>query len=131
MIFILVIVLIMFFTLLLEVGNPSIIVFAVLTIFLITGILTLDEALSGFSNEGMLTVALLFIVAGAIQKSGFIEKIMNTRLTRSNSLIGTMVRFFVPISAFSAFLNNTPIVVTLTPILKNGVRIMRLHLQRC
>ncbi|MGG3739456.1 SLC13 family permease [Aeribacillus pallidus] len=116
--FVLFMVALMFGGLMLEVARPDMIVFVVLTVFLLTGILTPEEALKGFSNQGMLTIALLFIIAGAIQKSGIIDRALATILKNSRSIPGTMVRVFVPVSGFSAFLNNTPIVVALTPILR-------------
>ncbi|UOQ93141.1 anion permease [Halobacillus shinanisalinarum] len=118
MIFVLVMIIAMLGGLLFEVARPDIVIFTVLTIFLITGILTPEEALRGFSNQGMLTIALLFVVAGAVQKSGIIEGVMKSWLNKSKSLLGSMVRFFVPTSILSGFLNNTPIVVTFTPMIK-------------
>ncbi|MEK4300801.1 SLC13 family permease [Oceanobacillus sp. FSL W8-0428] len=118
MIFVLILLLTMFAVLILEAARPDVVIFSVLIILMLSGILTVDEALSGFSNEGMLTVALLFIVAGVVQKSGLINQMMNKWLKNSRSPRGSMMRFFVPTSAISAFLNNTPIVVTLTPIIK-------------
>jgi di/tricarboxylate transporter len=105
--------------LIVEIARPGLIIFSVLVILLLFGILTPREALGGFSNEGMLTVALLFIVAGAVQKSGMTDYIVEKWLRKSRTETGAMVRFFVPISMLSAFLNNTPIVVTFTPIIKN------------
>lgn len=118
LIFVLVIVTAMLIGLFFEIARPEIIVFTVLTIFLITGILTPEEALRGFSNEGMLTIALLFIVAGAIQKSGILERFITSWLDQGNSLLGSMARFFIPTTLLSGFLNNTPIVVALTPLIK-------------
>ena len=118
MVFLLILLLTMFAVLIFEVARPDMVIFTVLIILLLSGILTVDEALSGFSNEGMLTIALLFILAGAVQKSGLIQQLMEKWLKNSRTLIGSMLRFFVPTSAFSAFLNNTPIVVTFTPIIK-------------
>ncbi|ALX50112.1 SLC13 family permease [Lentibacillus amyloliquefaciens] len=119
MIVVLILIAAMLAGLIFEVARPDMVIFSVLVILLLTDILTVDEALSGFSNEGMLTVALLFIVAGAVQKSGLIDQMMAKWLENSRTQTGTMLRFFVPTSAFSAFLNNTPIVVTFTPIIKN------------
>ncbi len=118
MLFVMVMIVVMLTALLFEWARPDMIVFSVLTIFLIFGILTPDEALVGFSNEGMLTIALLFIVAGTVQKSGLIDVLMKRWLTNSQSNNISIFRFFVPASLFSAFLNNTPIVVTFTPIVK-------------
>src|SRR5690625_3642385 len=118
MMFVLILLLTMFAVLIFEVARPDMVIFSVLVILLLSGVLTVDEALSGFSNEGMLTVALLFIVAGAVQKSGLINHMMEKWLENSRTNTGTMLRFLVPASAFSAFLNNTPIVMTFTPIIK-------------
>ncbi|WP_010531888.1 SLC13 family permease [Lentibacillus jeotgali] len=118
MMFVLILILAMLAGLMFEIARPDMVIFSVLVLLLLSGILTVDEALSGFSNEGMLTVALLFVVAGAVQKSGLIDRMMEKWLQNSKSHTGSMARFFVPTSAFSAFLNNTPIVVTFTPIVK-------------
>ncbi|GGB60498.1 sodium:sulfate symporter [Lentibacillus populi] len=119
LVFVLVMVTAMLIGLLAEISRPEIIVFTVLTIFLVTGILTPEEALDGFSNEGMLTIALLFIVAGAVQNSGIMERFITSWLAKSKSLLESMARFFIPTSILSGFLNNTPIVVTLAPLIKN------------
>ncbi|MGM7702947.1 SLC13 family permease [Pseudalkalibacillus sp. Hm43] len=118
MVFVLVMVIGMLAALLYEWARPDMIVFSVVVIFLVTGLLTPQEALRGFSNQGMLTVALLFIVAGAVQKHGIIEHYMQNWLNKSRTIKGSMLRFFIPTASFSAFLNNTPIVVTFTPIIK-------------
>ncbi|ENH96211.1 sulfur deprivation response regulator [Gracilibacillus halophilus YIM-C55.5] len=118
MIFVLIVIIAMFVALVLEIARPDLIVFSALVVFLLTGILTPEEALSGFSNQGMLTIALLFIVAGAVQKHGLIEEMMTKWLDKSKSVKSSMIRFFMPTSISSAFLNNTPIVVTFTPMIK-------------
>ena len=53
-----------------EVLGTDIIVFIALGLLVCTGIITPREATVGFANEGMLTVAILFVVAAAIQNTG-------------------------------------------------------------
>lgn len=118
MIFTFIVVLIMLIGLIKEIARPDVIVFTALSVFFITGILTAEEAFAGFANQGMLTVALLFIVAGAIQKSGLVEQIIFSLLKKGKSDNRTLFTFLLPITAASAFLNNTPIVMTLTPIVR-------------
>ncbi|PWU67180.1 SLC13 family permease [Gracilibacillus dipsosauri] len=118
MVFVLSMIILMFAALLLELARPDIIVFSALVIFVLTGLLTPEEAFNGFSNQGMLTIALLFIVAGAVQKHGIIDRIMKKWLNKGKHVKGSMIRFFIPLSLSSAFLNNTPIVVTFTPMIK-------------
>ncbi|KHE67416.1 SLC13 family permease [Halobacillus sp. BBL2006] len=102
----------------LELARPDLIVFSTLFIFIMLGLVTPEQALIGFSNQGMLTIALLFIVAGVFEKSGLVERLMSSFLAKAMSHRGALSRLVIPISGFSAFLNNTPIVVTLTPIVR-------------
>ena len=50
--------------------RPGMILFSVVVLFLCAGILTPKEMLEGFSNKGMITVALLFLVSEGIRQSG-------------------------------------------------------------
>ncbi|MCD2138549.1 SLC13 family permease [Salinicoccus halitifaciens] len=122
MVFVAAMIALMLISLLFEVARADFLVFLFLVIFLLSGVISTEQALSGFSNEGMLTVLLLFIVAGAIQKHGIIENFIYRILGETKSMRGSMVKLLPPISLVSAFLNNTPIVVTLTPILRNWAR---------
>jgi di/tricarboxylate transporter len=110
---VLIIVTIMVVCLIKEVARPDIIVFFTTSTLLLLGILTPAEALQGFSNEGMLTIALLFIVAGAIQQSGLINRVVKKILGQSSHPRKVLIRMMLPVSALSAFMNNTPIVVML------------------
>ncbi|MDQ0430764.1 di/tricarboxylate transporter [Planomicrobium stackebrandtii] len=118
MIFVLIVIVAMVSALLFEIARPDMIVFSALVVLLLSGILTTEEALRGFSNPGMLTIALLFIVVGTVQKHGLIDQMMIGWLNKGKSLKGSLFRIFLPLPLISAFLNNTPIVVTLTPLLK-------------
>ncbi|GEL77033.1 SLC13 family permease [Tenuibacillus multivorans] len=117
--FVLILIFVMLASLILEVARPEMVMFTALTVLLVTGILTPGEALRGFSNEGMVTLALLFMVAGAIQKHGVIDSIVHKLLRKVNSFQGITMRLFAPIAVFSSFFNNTPLVVALTPVLRN------------
>lgn len=119
MLFVAVMIVLMLLGLLFEIMRADFIVFFFLVVFLLTGVISTEQALSGFSNEGMLTVLLLFIVAGAIQKHGIIENFINNVLQKSNGPRMSMIRLLPPVALASGFLNNTPIVVTLTPIIRD------------
>lgn len=86
-----------------------------LTIFILTGILPAKEALSGFSNEGMITVAVLFVVVAGIRETGGISYIANSLLGTPKSLLKAQIRLMLPTIGVSAFLNNTPVVAMLIP----------------
>lgn len=118
MILVIILVILIIIALIKEIARPDIIMFSALTILLITGVLTPKEALSGFSNEGMLTIALLFIVAGAIQKSGLFEGIVVKILGNNKNPRISLLKMMGTTSSISVFLNNTPIVVTFLPFVK-------------
>ena len=57
--------------------RPGMILFSVTVLFLCFGILTPKEMLEGFSNKGMITVALLFLISEGVRR--IIEKSRNKR----------------------------------------------------
>lgn len=119
MIFVSILILAMLTLLLFEVIRADFVVFLFLVIFLMTGIISTNDALAGFSNEGVMTIVVLFIVASAIQKHGVIENLIYKMLGKNKSARTAIIKFTAPVGFASGFLNNTPIVVTLTPIIKN------------
>lgn len=122
MIFVALMIAVMLLLLLFEVARADFVVFGFLSIFLLSGVITTEEALSGFSNEGMLTVLLLFIVGGAIQKHGIIENFIYRIIGNTSSPRGAMAKLLAPVGVASGFFNNTPIVITLTPIIKKWAK---------
>lgn len=115
---VLLVILLMMVGLIFGLARPEMIIFISLSVLLLSGILTPDEALKGFANQGMLTIALLYIISGVIQKSGIVDQIMIRLLGSSRSERMTLIRLLFPVSLLSAFINNTPIVATLTPIVR-------------
>lgn len=95
--------------------GPHLIMMGVLTCLSGLGILTTEEALAGFSNSGLLTVAAMFIVATGVHQSGGIDLVVNKLLGRPKSVRSAIARIFFPVVIFSGFLNNTPVVATLIP----------------
>lgn len=116
------VVVVMLFFLIKEITRPDFVVFCALAFLLLTGILSPADALRGFSNEGMLTVSLLFIVAAAMQQCGFISSMVTKSLGSGENIQKALVRMMLPVSALSGFLNNTPIVVLFTPIIRKWCR---------
>lgn len=102
-----------------ELLAPDVIVFSALGMLLLTGVLSIKEALVGFSNPGMLTVAVLFIVAYAAQSSGILEYFANHVMGKSGGGRRSLLRMMLPIQALSAFLNNTPIVAMFIPTIRD------------
>ncbi len=93
-----------------------------LTLLLVFGILTPEAALSGLANEGMVTVAVLFVVSAGLRETGAINWITDTLLGRPSSVGNAQLRIMAPVAAMSAFLNNTPVVAMLIPAVNDWAR---------
>lgn len=110
-----------------EIFRPSILVFSALLLLLFGNIVTIDEAFDGFSNRGMIAVGFLFVVSAGLQSSGLFETwIMRILGGNHAGSRKRYLRMLFPVAALSAFLNNTPIVASLIPMIKawakrNGV----------
>lgn len=83
------------------------------------GVLTPSEAFAGFSNTGMLTVGVLFIVVAGLKETGGIDWIASRLLGRPKTTRGAIARMSVPVASMSVFLNNTPIVAMMIPAVQD------------
>lgn len=82
---------------------------------LVTGVVTPAEALSGFSNPAPVTVAALYVLARAVEKTGALGPLVRFALGDGTNRRKSLARMIVPTAAGSAFLNNTPVVAMLIP----------------
>lgn len=107
--------------------RPGMVLFSVVVLFLCAGIISPKECLEGFSNKGMITVALLFLVSEGIRRSGILEQFICRLLPSRRCSVAKGNACMLPVIAFiSAFLNNTPVVVIFAPIIKNWARRLKL-----
>ena len=91
---------------------------AALTLLMASEIISIKEALAGFANEGLLTVLVLFVVAAGISHTGALDWYMGKLLGRPSNTASAQLRLMLPIAIISAFLNNTPVVVVMIPIVQ-------------
>lgn len=98
-----------------EVFMPPTIFFLAVSVLTIIGILSPEEALSGFANEQVAVIILLLVLASAIKKSSLIDIIFNKVFHTSKGYKSFLIKMLAYVSTSSAFLNNTPIVATLIP----------------
>ena len=99
-----------------------------LTILLIYGVfdkthgLSVKDGLSGFANPGVLTVAVLFVVADGLQRTGAFAWLGVRLLGVPKGTMSAQIRTMVPTALLSAFLNNTPVVALMMPIISDWSR---------
>ena len=93
-----------------------------LTVLIVSQAIPASSALVGFSNEGMLTVAALYVVAAGLKETGAIQYIVDKIIGRSKSIRRAQLRIMAPVMVVSAFLNNTPVVASFIPALEDWAR---------
>jgi len=101
-----------------------------LTVLLVTGVLEPGEALSGLSNPGMITVAVLFVVVAGVRETGGVSWIVQRVLGRPKSVFQAQLRIVAPVVGMSAFLNNTPVVAMLIPAINEWAKNCRLPVSK-
>jgi di/tricarboxylate transporter len=102
-----------------EIMRPGLVFFSSAVILLAADIITSQEMLAGFSNKGMITVGVLFLVSEGIRQAGLLNRLAQTYLPRKRGRLFFMIpRIILPVSVLSAFLNNTPVVIIFAPIVK-------------
>jgi len=89
---------------------------ALLAILLATDLLTIEEAVSGFSNQAVLTVGLMFILSSALVKTGFLEVVADRLSSGNRTPWATITLFLIITSISSAFINNTAAVAIFIPL---------------
>jgi di/tricarboxylate transporter len=90
--------------------------------FALVGIITTEQAFAGFSNSGVLTVGLLFVIAAGLRETGVLNYLGARILGATRSESGVLKRLAAIVIPMSAFLNNTPIVAMFLPIVLDWSR---------
>jgi len=114
---VLVLVAVVFFGFVRERLAPDVVALSAVGLLLALGILSAEDVLGVFSNSAPITIAALFVLSAALERTGVIDR-MGREISRVSAwspslavavmMAGTMV--------LSAFINNTPVVVILTPV---------------
>jgi di/tricarboxylate transporter len=86
------------------------------------GVIPPKDAVTGFSNSGVLTVAALFVVAAGLRDTGILDYVGNKALGSARTFRSVFTRLTGLCLPLSAFLNNTPLVAMLMPVVVDWCR---------
>ena len=116
----------MFILFLRETYPTEVVAIGAVGLLLITGLLPYSDGLAVLSNPAPWTIAAMFIVMGALVRTGSLDRV--TRLAESTAkthpkLAVTLLLGFAALA--SAFINNTPIVVIMIPIFVQVAKILK------
>ena len=95
---------------------------AAVTVLIVTGVLSPGEAVAGFSNTGLMTVAALYVVAAGLRETGAIQWVAQGMLGQPQGARRAQARLFAPTAILSAFLNNTAVVAMFIPAVQEWAR---------
>ena len=89
----------------------------VMLLLILSGVISPEQGVSGFSNKATITVAFMFIISAAILKTGALQVFTHkiSSLFKKNYKVGLFV-FLLFIAFISAFINNTPVVAVFIPV---------------
>ena len=84
---------------------------------LLTGILNVEEGLSGLSNEATVTIASLFVISEGIRRTGVLNQVSQffVRLGEKNYWLALLSMMLI-IGGISGFINNTAAVAIFIPV---------------
>jgi len=93
-----------------------------LTVLVLAGVVSPREAFGGLANEGVITLAVLYVVVVGLQETGAVRWIGRSLLGRPRSLAQAQARVMTPVAFLSMFLNNTPVVAMLIPAIRDWAK---------
>lgn len=93
-----------------------------LAVLLLAGVVTPGQAFGGLANEGVITLAVLYVVVVGLQETGAVRWIGRSVLGKPRSLAQAQARVMTPVVGLSMFLNNTPVVAMLIPAVREWAR---------
>jgi di/tricarboxylate transporter len=103
----------------------------VMLALILTGLVSPGEGISGFANEATLTVAAMFVLSAGLVRTGGIDVVgrLIARVAGTSELRLTLAAMAVALLA-SAFVNNTPVVVVMMPVVLGVARRIRMSPSR-
>jgi len=118
---------VMFFFFIREVYPTEVVALAGAAAMLALGLLPYDAALNVLSNPAPWTIAVMFIVMGALVRTGALEAFTSLadRHARSNPKLAVAMMLGLVIFG-SAVMNNTPVVVVMIPVFVQLARTMKI-----
>jgi len=104
---------------------PDILALALLVIIAATGLVPTRDVLSVFSNPAPITIAAMFVLSAALVRCGVLDS-FSFLIDKAAILPYRLVLFLLMMLCgfASAWINNTPVVVVLVPVVLNLARQM-------
>jgi di/tricarboxylate transporter len=93
---------------------------------LLAGVLTPAQALAGFANTGLATIAVLYVLVAGLRETGAMAWATQRLVGSPRSVTDALLRLTLPTGTLSAFINNTPVVAIFIPVVQGWASRFRL-----
>ncbi|SDY48622.1 SLC13 family permease [Citreimonas salinaria] len=112
-----VLLLVLFAAFLYERYPPEVIAAGGAATFIAFGLVPTDEVLAAFANPAPITIAGMFVLSGALVRTGLLDALTNQIATgASHRPVLALVSFLLATILASGLMNNTPVVLILIPV---------------
>ncbi len=100
-----------------ELLSVDLVALLAMTLLILTGVITPQQGVDGFSNKATITVAFMFVLSAALLKTGALQYLAQrlSNVFRHDFNSGIMLMMIL-IAVISAFVNNTPVVAVFIPV---------------
>ncbi len=109
---------VMFVALIREVRPPDIVMAIAAGVLTVAGAISPRQLLVGFSSDVLVTIGLLCIVVRTWEVNGLLNIFSQYVLPKTTDYVKQMFGILIPVAALSAFMNNTVIVLMMSPVLR-------------
>src|SRR5690625_1158382 len=121
-IIIILLIILMFTAMILEIAHPATVALTTLIIFFVLGFISPNEMLSVLSNEGVITLTLIFVITSVVERTNIIDRLLMRILDQSRSDKMALLRLLPSLISVSAFFKDPPIVVLMVSSIQNWCR---------
>lgn len=108
----------------------DVVLLAAMVLFAAIGILSPEQALAGFANPGVMTVAALYIVVAGMRETGAMSWVSQRVFGHPRSLVSAQIRLMLGTGMLSSFINNTPVVAMFIPVAQDWATRLGLSVSR-
>ena len=127
----LVLLVVIFIAFALERRPPVVVAMCAAVAMLVLGYLDPDQMLDVFRNPAPITIGAMFVLSGALLRTGSLEAVAGWVIRRTQKRRGLAVaEIGAGTMLASAFMNNTPVVIVMIPIVKRLARVLKLSATR-
>lgn len=99
--------------------SADLVLMAALALLLVFGVLGPVDALAGFANPGVITIATLYVVAAGLKETGAVQWIARLLLGHPKTQRAAQLRMIAPTGVLSGFMNNTAVVAMFIPAIQD------------